>query len=152
MFKVNVDIDTQVPRGLQEIEEVLQDSRFSDGVKAGTLNVIRAIAEEEGRIHREPPEKVHFHEVGAADPIIDVVGTVFGLSFLGISDLHVSPLPLGSGFVETRHGRIPLPAPATVSLLKDLPVFDSGLDEELVTPTGAALLMVLSAASGAIPR
>jgi uncharacterized protein (TIGR00299 family) protein len=89
--------------------------------------------------------------VGAVDSIIDIVSTVFGLEFLGISSLYASPLPLGSGFVETQHGRIPLPAPATVALLKGFPVFDSGLAFELVTPTGAALVQVLATANGSMP-
>lgn len=150
-FLVKVDRDSQVPRGLHEIEDMVHRVGLSDAVKARVMDVFRAIAEEEGRIHQEPPEKVHFHEVGAVDSIIDIVSTVFGLEFLGISSLYASPLPLGSGFVETQHGRIPLPAPATVALLKGFPVVDSGLAFELVTPTGAALVQVLATANGSMP-
>jgi hypothetical protein len=150
-FLVKLNKDNQVLRGLHEIEDVVHGAGLSDAVKARVIDVFRVIAKEEGRIHQEPPERVHFHEVGAVDSIIDVVSTVFGMEFLGISSLSVSPLPLGSGFVETRHGRIPLPAPATVALLKGFPVFDSGLASELVTPTGAALVRVLTTASGSMP-
>jgi len=94
---------------------------------------------------------VHFHEVGAVDSIIDIVGTVFGLNFFGISSLSVSSLPLGSGFADSMHGRIPVPSPATEAILKGVPVFDSGLAHEMVTPTGAALVKVLGNSYGSMP-
>jgi hypothetical protein len=94
---------------------------------------------------------VHFHEVGAIDSIVDIVGSVLGMEYLGIGTACASSLPLGSGFVETAHGRIPLPAPATVALLRGIPVHDSGLKEELVTPTGAALVKGLVHSFGPLP-
>jgi len=94
---------------------------------------------------------VHFHEVGAVDSIVDIVGSVLGMEYLGIATACASSLPLGSGFVETAHGRIPLPAPATVALLKGIPVHDSGLKVELVTPTGAALAKGLVHSFGSLP-
>jgi hypothetical protein len=105
----------------------------------------------EAGIHGQPIDKVHFHEVGATDSIIDVVGTVFGVKSLGITSLFVSSLPLGSGFTQTDHGTIPIPSPATVALLKDIPVFGSGLEHEMVTPTGAALVKSLATSFGVIP-
>jgi hypothetical protein len=106
---------------------------------------------EEGKIHGCPAEEVHFHEVGAVDSIVDIVGSVLGMEYLGILRACASSLPLSSGFVDTSHGRIPLPAPATVALLKGIPVHDSGLKEELVTPTGAALVKGLAHSFGSLP-
>jgi uncharacterized protein (TIGR00299 family) protein len=99
-----------------------------------------SIAEVEGTIHNHPPEKVHFHEVGAVDSIIDIAGAVFGVDFLGINNFSASPVPLGSGFTKSGHGTIPVPAPATIALLKGIPVYSAGVEHELVTPTGAALV------------
>lgn len=148
---VRVDKDKQVERGLKEIGAIIQGGDLSGEVKAKSTEIFESIAREEGRIHNRPPEKVHFHEVGAADSIIDIVGTIYGLEFLGITTLFASPLPLGSGFVETRHGRIPIPAPATIALLKGVPVYDSGLAFEMVTPTGAALVKGLCRSFGNMP-
>ena len=102
----------------------------------------------EGKIHNRPSEEIHFHEVGAVDSIIDIAGTVYAIERLGISSLFVSPIPMGSGFTDTAHGRIPIPAPATIALLEGIPVYDSGLPYEMVTPTGAALVKGLSRLSG----
>lgn len=150
-LKVNVDGAKQPARGLQEIGEIVEAGSLSTHVKATVMTVFESIAREEGIIHNHPPEKVHFHEVGAVDSIIDIVGVVFGLESLGVTSLSVSALPLGSGFVETRHGRIPVPAPATIALLKGVPVHDSGIKYELVTPTGAALVTCLSNSFGSMP-
>ncbi len=148
---VHVDGTKQPVRGLNEIAEIVQEGELSPDVKASIMAIFESIAREEGIIHNHPPEKVHFHEVGAVDSIIDIVGAVYGLESLGITTLSASALPLGSGFVETRHGRIPVPAPATMALLKDIPVYDSGLQYELVTPTGAALVTCLSQSFGGMP-
>ncbi|MBN2126474.1 MAG: nickel pincer cofactor biosynthesis protein LarC [Deltaproteobacteria bacterium] len=150
-FLVDVDRSRQVPRGLREIEEILSRADLNPAVRRKSLSVFEAIALEEGRIHDRPPDRVHFHEVGAVDSIIDVVGAAFGLDWLGVGSLFCSPLPLGSGFVETAHGRIPVPAPATVALLKGIPQYGTGLGEELVTPTGAALVRVLASSFGPMP-
>ena len=99
----------------------------------------------------KPPDAVHFHEVGAVDSIIDIVGCVYGVEALGIHSIYASKIPVGSGFVKTAHGRMPLPAPATIALLSDIPVFDSGVQQEMVTPTGAALLKGLAVGFGEMP-
>jgi uncharacterized protein (TIGR00299 family) protein len=143
--------EPQPPRGLHEIESVLQASALSDRVKERTLRVFEAIAREEGKIHNHPPDKVHFHEVGALDSILDIAGTLFGVEALDIGNFHASTIPLGTGFVETQHGRIPLPAPATMALLKGVPVYQSGLAVEMVTPTGAALLKEVVSSFGTMP-
>jgi hypothetical protein len=150
-FLVGGDKEKQVERGIRDIKKIIEAGHLSNGVKKNSMEVFEAIASEEGKIHNRPPEEIHFHEVGAADSIIDIVGTFVGIEFLGIGFISASSLPLGSGFTETEHGTIPLPAPATVALLKGIPVYDSGLRHELVTPTGAALVKRLSGSFGVMP-
>jgi uncharacterized protein (TIGR00299 family) protein len=106
----------------------------------------------EGRIHGIEPEQVHFHEVGAVDAIGEVVGVALALESLGIDRVVCSPLPVGRGFVDAAHGRLPLPAPATLELLRGAPVYGVEIERELVTPTGAALVAALTAEFGPIPR
>ena len=150
-FKVTIVEDKQVSRSFADIRTLIQASRLSEPVKVKSLEIFESLAVEEGKIHHCAPEDVHFHEVGATDSIIDIVGSVFGIAYLDVTTLSASSVPLGSGFAETRHGRIPIPAPATVALLKGIPVYDSGLKQELVTPTGAALLKGLAATFGVMP-
>jgi uncharacterized protein (TIGR00299 family) protein len=150
-FVVDADKNKQPPRTFSDIKNIITNSALSGRVKERSIRVFESLAAEEGKIHACAPEKVHFHEVGAVDSIVDIVGAVFALEYLEIESLYASPLPLGSGFVETRHGAIPLPAPATIALLKGIPVYDSGIKEELVTPTGAALLKGLACAFGPMP-
>ena len=150
-FLVNIEWEKHEKRDMAAIKKIIQESGLSKNVKEKSIEVFETIAREEGKIHNRPPEEVHFHEVGATDSIIDIVGTVFGIEFLGIAALSASELPLGSGFVETAHGRIPIPAPATIALLQGIPVYDSGLKHELVTPTGAALVKGLAHAFGVMP-
>ena len=148
---VKVEKEKQGHRRLTDIKKIIQSGSLSKGVEDKAIEIFEAVAQEEGKIHNCPPEEVHFHEVGAADSIIDIVGTVFGIEYLGIASISASSLPLGSGFAETEHGRIPVPSPATIALLKGLPVYDSGLKCELVTPTGAALLKGLASSFGVMP-
>ncbi len=138
-------------RNFKDIEEIISRGDFSEQVKEKSIQIFRSLAVVEGRIHGKPPEAVHFHEVGAVDSIIDIVGGVYGVQTLGIHSIYASKIPLGSGFVKTAHGRMPLPAPATLALLCDIPVFDSGVQQEMVTPTGAALLKGLAVAFGEMP-
>jgi uncharacterized protein (TIGR00299 family) protein len=121
----------------------IEGSTLGDAVKARAAAVLRRLAEAEGHVHQVPPEAVHFHEVGALDTLVDVVGAVAGLDALGVERAYVSPLPVGGGTVETAHGRLPVPAPATAELLRGFPVYDNGVRAELVTPTGAAILTTL---------
>jgi uncharacterized protein (TIGR00299 family) protein len=150
-FIVAVQMENQVLRRFRDIKDMIQSARLSSWVKEKSIQTFESIAMEESKIHGCPPEEVHFHEVGATDSIIDVVGTLFGVEQLGIASAYSSALPLGSGFVDTQHGRIPLPAPATLALLKGVPIYDSGLKQELVTPTGAALARVLVESFGPMP-
>lgn len=143
--------DEHTHRHLGDIASMIEGSTLSPFVKEKSLAVFRRLAEAEARVHGESLEQVHFHEVGAVDAIVDVVGTVAGLEILGVESVYVSALPLGRGFVECAHGRLPLPAPATVALVQGLPIRDSGVDAELVTPTGAALLSTLGQGFGSFP-
>ncbi len=119
-------------------------------------DVFRALAEAEARVHGKQPDTIHFHEVGAIDALVDVAGTCVGLHHLGVEAVHVSPLPWGQGTVETAHGTLPIPAPATALLLEGHPTVPSAETYEQVTPTGAALVRVLSRGSttpaGFVPR
>ena len=150
-FGVRLENREQEDRGLREIQKIINESDLSKNVKDKSIKIFESIGREEGKIHNRSLDQVHFHEVGAIDSIIDIVGTVFGIEFLKINAIYASALPLGSGFVDTRHGRIPIPSPATIALLKGVPVYDSGLKHELVTPTGAALVKGLADSFGSMP-
>ena len=151
LFLVRVEKERQEHRGLKDIAKIIRAGGLSKEVQDRSIQIFESIAQEEGRIHNRPADEVHFHEVGAVDSIMDIVGSVFGIEYLDIASILVSSLPLGSGFVNTRHGRIPVPAPATVALLKGIPVYDSGLEHELVTPTGAAIVKGLATSFGSMP-
>jgi len=150
-FKVKVTRDPQPHRRFSDIRDLIRAGNLSPSVRDKSIAIFESIAVEEGKIHGCSVEEVHFHEVGAIDSIVDIVGSVLGMEYLRIGTACASSLPLGSGFVETAHGRIPLPAPATVALLRGIPVHDSGLKEELVTPTGAALVKGLVHSFGPLP-
>ena len=124
---------------------------IDEAVKQKALQVFRRLGEAEARLHNQPIEKIHFHEVGAVDAILDIVGACLGLAMLGNPDLVCSPLNVGGGTVEAAHGTLPVPAPATAELLKGIPVYSSGVESELVTPTGAALVSTLAARFGPVP-
>ncbi|MBN2056788.1 nickel pincer cofactor biosynthesis protein LarC, partial [bacterium] len=113
--------------------------------------VFRRLAEAEGAVHGIAPEEVHFHEVGAVDAIVDIVGTVVGLHWLQVDEIVCSPVHVGTGFVDCAHGRMPVPAPATARLLQGVPVFSTGIRSELTTPTGAAILTTLADRFAALP-
>ncbi len=150
--KVDVLVGPQPhARPLPEIERVIRDSGIAPHIKTQAIEVVRIIGAEEARIHGMPIEEVHLHEVSGEDAIIDIVGSLLGVDHLGIQRIHSSPLPLGRGFIAGAHGQIPLPAPATVGILKGLPVVGSSVDAELVTPTGAALIKFLSTRFGPLP-
>ncbi|GAB4171632.1 MAG: nickel pincer cofactor biosynthesis protein LarC [Geothermobacteraceae bacterium] len=133
----------QVHRHLPDIHRLVERAGLPDQVRQAALDVFSRLAEAEARVHGVPVDRVHFHEVGAVDAIIDIVGTCLGLYRLGIDRLICGPVPLSRGFVQTDHGRMPLPAPATAALLEGWPVTDAACEKELVTPTGAALVTTL---------
>jgi hypothetical protein len=138
-------------RGYTEIAGMIEGSPLTESVKRRALSVFRRIGEAEAKIHGVPLEKIHFHEVGAVDSIVDIVGACIALETLGVNEVHALPPRLGSGFMETAHGKFPVPAPATLELLKGVPVQSSSEPVELVTPTGAALLAEFCARFGAMP-
>ena len=140
-----------VERHLHEIEEIIEGSDLPDEVKARGMAIFRRLAEAEARVHGIPVERVHFHEVGAMDAIVDVVGAVVGLWLLGIEHVYASPVHVGRGTVECAHGTLPVPAPATQELLRGVPIYGRDVDAELVTPTGAAILTTLAERFGAAP-
>jgi len=150
--KVEVETDPSVRFDhLDAMLAALDKGRLAPAVRERAGAILRRLAEAEARVHRVPVEAVHFHEVGSLDTLVDVVGAVTGLDALGVEAVYVSALPLGSGTVETAHGRIPIPAPATAELLKGFPVYDNGIAAELVTPTGAAILTTLARGAGRAP-
>ncbi|MEO7965475.1 MAG: nickel pincer cofactor biosynthesis protein LarC, partial [Gemmatimonadaceae bacterium] len=143
-------VDFEIPeqshgRHIAEISSLVEEAALPANVKASALAVFRAIAEVEGDLHGIPPDEVHLHEVGAVDAILDVVGAVWGLEELGVSAVYSGPISLGDGFVKAAHGVLPVPAPATLRLLEGHIVRPGPEGSgELVTPTGAALVKVLS--------
>jgi uncharacterized protein (TIGR00299 family) protein len=130
---------------------MIEQSSLPDGVKETAQRVFFRLAEAEAKVHGVEIGHVHFHEVGGLDSIIDIVGTAICLHHLGIGEISVSPLPLGGGFVETAHGRLPVPAPATAELLRGLRVHGGLGEGERVTPTGAAIVAALASGSGSPP-
>jgi pyridinium-3,5-bisthiocarboxylic acid mononucleotide nickel chelatase len=141
----------QPHRHLGPIEKMIESSALPDSVKQRSRAIFRRLGEAEARLHDQPIEKVHFHEVGAVDAILDIVGSCVALDMLGVEDLAASPLNLGYGRVSAAHGSLPVPAPATVELLRGIPVYSSGVEAELVTPTGAAIVSTLATEFGPLP-
>jgi len=144
--------DNVTERSLPDIEALIQNSDLPQNTKNKSISIFQRIGTAEAKIHGTPLQDVHLHELGGLDTIIDVVGTLVGLDSLGLQQVYASPLPLGRGFARGAHGAIPLPAPATLTLLEGVPVAGSDLDIELVTPTGAALLTSLAESFGPIPE
>ncbi|MCL1980473.1 MAG: nickel pincer cofactor biosynthesis protein LarC, partial [Proteobacteria bacterium] len=138
-------------RHLAEITDQLMAASLAPQVRDKALKVFTRLAEAEAAVHGTTVEAIHFHEVGAVDAIVDIVGTVAGFAFLGIERVVCSPLPLSQGWVSCDHGEIPLPGPAVCRLLAGVPVYGEQLDQELVTPTGAALIRELASNFGPMP-
>jgi pyridinium-3,5-bisthiocarboxylic acid mononucleotide nickel chelatase len=138
-------------RGYAEIVKLIEASALTESVKRRALRLFRRIGEAEAKIHGVSLEKIHFHEVGAVDSIVDIVGACVAVEMLGVDEIQASPPRLGSGFVDTAHGRFPVPAPATLELLKGVPTQPSSEPVELVTPTGAAILAEFCTKFGPMP-
>jgi len=150
--RVEVNGDPQKHnRHLSSIRCILEKSDLDERTISTSLDVFTLLAKAEAKVHNIEVEKVHFHEVGALDTIVDIVGTVVGLHHLGITRLHTSSLPMPRGFVKCAHGKLPLPAPAVSEILQGVPCYGVAVDHELITPTGAALLKVLTAEFGVMP-
>jgi len=131
-------------RSYQDIVKLIESADYHDHVKDTALNIFKKIGEAEGKIHGMPLEEVHFHEVGAVDSIIDIIGTALLLHHLNINTVKASAIPVGSGSIHIDHGVYPVPAPATLEILKGVPLGKSELKAELTTPTGAAIATVLA--------
>jgi len=139
-------------RGLAEIRAVIAGSEISDRAKGLATAVFEALGVAEARVHGTGIERVHFHEVGAVDAMVDIVCAAVGAEALGVDEIVCSPLNVGGGTVKCAHGELPVPAPATVELLKGAPVYSSSIQVELVTPTGAAIVKTLATRFGAFPE
>jgi pyridinium-3,5-bisthiocarboxylic acid mononucleotide nickel chelatase len=140
-------------RNLPEIEKLINAANLPARATRWSLDVFRQLAIAEGAVHGIDPSEVHFHEVGAVDAIVDIVGTCLGLDYLDIAKIYCSPLPTGGGTVRAAHGILPVPVPAVLKLFssRQVPVYSNGIDRELVTPTGAAIAVTLAAKFGAPP-
>lgn len=151
--KVDVVVTDEVTeRRLPKILGLIDNSELPAEVQQGAKEIFNRLGSVEAEIHGTSIDRVHLHELGGWDTIIDVVGALVGLQLLGIERVYASPLPLGRGFTRSAHGTIPLPAPATVALLHGIPVVGSDLEFELVTPTGAAILTHIVHGFGSIPE
>lgn len=138
-------------RHLGNILDLLHDSKLPAAIIEKSSKAFTRLAEAEAKVHNIALEKIHFHEVGAVDTIVDIVGTLIGLQHLGIEQVICSPLPMGRGFVHCAHGNLPLPAPAVCELLSGIPVYGVEQEKELVTPTGAVLAVELANDFGSMP-
>ncbi|MBI3989537.1 MAG: nickel pincer cofactor biosynthesis protein LarC [candidate division NC10 bacterium] len=155
---VGTKVDVLTPPGwphhrhLSDIVEIIDKSGLDQNVKEDAKGIFQRLATAEAKVHGTDIQEVHFHEVGAFDAIADIVGSAFGIRQLGVERLYASPLNLGSGVVNTSHGRLPVPAPGTAELLKGVPVYSNGIEGELTTPTGVAILSTLVAGFGPLPQ
>jgi len=150
-FHVDTPADGHPHRHLSHILRIIEHSELSERAKQNAVAVFRRLGEAEAKVHDQPVEKVHFHEVGAVDSICDIAGACAALDLLGIERIHCSALNVGGGTVNTAHGVLPVPAPATAELLTGKPVYSRGPSLELTTPTGAAIAATLAAGFGAMP-
>ncbi|PUU86670.1 MAG: hypothetical protein CI948_2765 [Halanaerobium sp.] len=131
-------------RNFNDIKELINQSGLSQQVKDLSIDIFAEVAKAEAKVHNKEINEVHFHEVGAVDSIVDIVGTAILIEMLNPDHIYASAVALGTGFVDAAHGRIPVPAPATIEILKGVPVFSTGVRGELVTPTGAAIIKTLA--------
>ncbi|MCD9187414.1 MAG: nickel pincer cofactor biosynthesis protein LarC [Pyrinomonadaceae bacterium] len=152
-----IHADVKVPeekthRHLHNIEKIINDSRLNDSVKERAIKIFTKLAEAEAKVHGIDVKKVHFHEVGAMDAIIDVVGACIGFEMLGIEKFVCSKIHVGSGFVNMAHGKFPVPPPAVAEILQNMPIYSTEIEGELITPTGAAIIAAVCEEFGQIPE
>ncbi|MFY9724394.1 MAG: nickel pincer cofactor biosynthesis protein LarC [Bryobacteraceae bacterium] len=143
--------ETRVHRHLAHIVKMIEKAELPHRAKQNAIAVFRRLGEAEAEVHQVPIEKIHFHEVGASDSIADIVGACLALELLDVDTVLSSPLNVGSGMVETEHGLLPVPAPATARLLEGVPIYARGPEVELTTPTGAAVAVTLAKRFGVLP-
>ncbi len=151
--KVDVVVDEaqQPMRKYTDIAAMITESELHPEVRQGALDIFRRLGEVEAHLHNEPLEAIHFHEVGAVDSIVDVVGAVIGLHTLGVTTVMASPINMGWGTVRTAHGLLPVPAPATLELVKGCPTYAGEVRMEMTTPTGAAIVTTMARQFGPLP-
>ena len=150
--KVDVVVpDSVLVRTFNNIRDLIENSALPQRVKATSLEIFMRLASAESVVHGKPIDQVHFHEVGAVDSIVDIVGAAYGVYALGISEVFSSPLPMGHGMIKTAHGAIPVPAPGVLEILQDTPTYGRGIPTEIVTPTGAAVIKTLATSFGVAP-
>ncbi len=149
-FRVRIK-ESHHHRTFKDIKGLINDSKLSPDVKNLSVSIFKEIAVAEGKVHGIPLQDVHFHEVGAMDSIIDIVGASIAIRSLKADRIISSPIPLGSGWANTMHGRIPIPAPATVEILKGVPIVSTEIPFELTTPTGAAIIKTVASGFGPLP-
>ena len=150
-FEVVVHQQQQPARTLADIRSIVIESNLSEAVKSRSIAIFERLADAEAKVHGTTAEKIHFHEVGAVDSIIDTVGAMIGFELLGVEHFFCSPLRVGTGLIETEHGLLPVPAPATAELLRGAPVYAGDIEGEFVTPTGAAIVATLCEKFGTVP-
>lgn len=148
--EVHVKDDT-ASRHYEDIRSIIENSSLPSEVKQNSLDIFEKIANAEALIHGCPKEKVHFHEVGGIDALVDIVGTALSLDYLKIEKAMASPIPVGRGFVDCQHGILPVPAPATLAILKGIPIYGTKISHELVTPTGAAIIATIATSFREMP-
>ena len=155
--KIHVDLNHHHHhhhRHLSDIEQLINQATLPIKVKDNSLAIFRTLASAEAKVHGTSIDKVHFHEVGATDAIVDIVGTCLGLDYLDVKELYCSSLPTGGGFVKAAHGKLSVPVPAVLELwqTRQVPVYSNGIEKELVTPTGAAIVTTLAQDFGEPPQ
>ncbi len=150
-FKVSYDETQHHKRNLEDIYGIIESSGLDENEKRLSKELFANLGRAEAKVHGLPLNEVHFHEVGAVDSIIDIIGTSILINIIHPDRIVFSPLPAGGGYINTEHGRLPVPAPAAAELLKGVPVYDNGIDAELVTPTGAAIASTLADGFGGMP-
>lgn len=152
--QVKVILKRETPLSITQMRSIIKRSRLSSAIKETTLRILQRLGETETKVHlgrKYSKKQPHLHELGSQDTVIDIVGAVSGLALLGIDKIYVSPLPLNSGMIKSAHGLIPLPAPATLELIKGFQLYPSPIQKELITPTGAVLLNVLGKPAQEMP-
>jgi uncharacterized protein (TIGR00299 family) protein len=149
-FRVKTN-QTRRHRTFKDIKGLIEKSKLNPAIKDLSIAIFKNLAKAEGKVHGIPPLKVHFHEVGAVDSIVDIVGTAIAVKSLDVDRVYSSAIPLGSGWVDTVHGCLPVPAPATLEVLRGMPVLPSPINAELTTPTGAAIVKTLASGFGNMP-
>lgn len=150
--KVDVVVpDSILVRTFNNIRDLIENSSLPERVKSTSLEIFMRVARAESIVHGKPIDQVHFHEVGAVDSIVDIVGASYGIHNLNITEVFSSPLPLGHGMIKTSHGSIPVPAPAILEILGEVPTYGRGIPTEIVTPTGAAVIKTLATSFGNAP-